>query len=178
MREHRFKTKDGRDILVRPAEIRDAPALNKIYADTIAERKYLPELFVSLSLDEWREWLAKVNQNREVILVAEVDKQVVGHVSLQPEEWQTSQHVCILGIIVKKGFRNIGIGKALILAAIDAALIVGYKKITLSVFANNSRAIALYKKIGFEQVGCRRKQFYMNHEYIDEVLMELFIAPL
>lgn len=169
-------TKDGREIIVRPAEVRDASALHHIYAETIAEHKYLPELYVSLSIPEWRDWLAKVNQEREIILVAELDGTVVGHVSLQPEEWQTSEHVAVLGIIVKKGYRNIGIGRALILAAFDAALVVGYQKITLSVFANNDRAIALYTKMGFRQVGRKEKQFYINKEYIDEILMEKFLT--
>ena len=49
------------------------------------------------------------------------------------------------------------------------------EKITLSCFSTNIHALELYKKIGFEVVGTKKKQFYMNSQYYDEVVMEMWI---
>ena len=49
------------------------------------------------------------------------------------------------------------------------------EKIVLSCFSTNERAISLYKKLGFQVLGKRKKQFHMNSNYFDEIMFELWI---
>ena len=49
------------------------------------------------------------------------------------------------------------------------------EKLVLSCFSTNERAIHLYKKFGFKVIGIRKKQFYMDSTYYDEILMDLWI---
>ena len=69
-----------------------------------------------------------------------------------------------------------GIGLRLIdLAIRESKRINNKEKIILSCFSSNERALNLYEKLGFQEVGRRRKQFYMDSTYSDEVLMDLWI---
>lgn len=109
-------------------------------------------------------------------MIAFIDCFYAGHLSLQPEEWATARHVARLGIIVKKEFRNIGVGKALMRAAEEAARTQRYDKIILSTFESNIIAKALYESLGYRFVGKREKHFLMPKGYIDEILMEKLIG--
>ncbi|HEU12758.1 MAG TPA: GNAT family N-acetyltransferase, partial [Euryarchaeota archaeon] len=45
----------------------------------------------------------------------------------------------------------------------------------LEVFSTNVNAIELYKKLGFEIEGIRKKQFKIEGNYVDDVLMAKFL---
>jgi putative acetyltransferase len=44
-------------------------------------------------------------------------------------------------------------------------------RVELTVFADNERAIALYKKLGFVEEGLKKKAAIRNGQYEDEYLM-------
>ncbi|WP_449536313.1 N-acetyltransferase family protein [Ferdinandcohnia sp. Marseille-Q9671] len=58
-----------------------------------------------------------------------------------------------LGIAVMKKGRGKGIGTLLMKKLIETASNDGFSSISLSVDPNNTRAVQLYKKLGFEQCG-------------------------
>ena len=60
---------------------------------------------------------------------------------------------------VAREWRGRGIGSALMHAAIDWARGSGLHKLSLSVFAHNTAAIAVYRKFGFVEEGRRVKQY-------------------
>jgi ribosomal protein S18 acetylase RimI-like enzyme len=81
-----------------------------------------------------------------------------------------------LGIIIAKDYRNLGIGTNLIDFAIrESKKLNNKEKIILSCLSTNERALFIYEKLGFQEVGVRKQQFYMNSIYYDEILMELWI---
>jgi RimJ/RimL family protein N-acetyltransferase len=41
--------------------------------------------------------------------------------------------------------------------------------------ASNFKAIKLYEKLGFEQIGTHKNYFNINGEYDDEILMDLYL---
>ncbi|MFX1260155.1 MAG: GNAT family N-acetyltransferase, partial [Promethearchaeota archaeon] len=101
---------------------------------------------------------------------------IIGQCEISNSDWDAAAHVGILGIIVKKKYRDMGIGRELIKIAIKESKKLNNKeKIILSCFSTNERAIYLYKKLGFKIVGTRKNQFYMDSTYYDEILMELWI---
>ena len=63
-----------------------------------------------------------------------------------------------IGMIVASEWRGRGVGSALIEAAIEWARANGLHKLTLTVFPDNERAIALYEKFGFLEEGRHPKQ--------------------
>jgi len=46
-------------------------------------------------------------------------------------------------------------------------------RIELGVYPNNERAIHVYKKIGFKEVGRKRECRFMSGEYKDEIIMDI-----
>jgi ribosomal protein S18 acetylase RimI-like enzyme len=76
---------------------------------------------------------------------------------------------------VHKEFRGLGVGSLLLAALVEwAKSNQRIKKVNLSVHQTNDRAIATYKKIGFQVEGLRTKDLkYPNDVYIDTVLMGL-----
>ena len=74
----------------------------------------------------------------------------------------------IMNIVVKKDFRNNGIGSLLLDYLISYSKSINLKTITLEVNEINIPAIKLYEKFGFEKLGIRKK--YYNGEN-DAIIM-------
>ena len=92
--------------------------------------------------------------------------------TLQPEEWNASQHVAKLGIIVLKAHRHVGVGRSLMLAGEEMGLERDFTKIILSTFEDNEIAKSLYLHLGYRVVGIRKNHFNMPSGFINEILME------
>ena len=92
-----------------------------------------------------------------VWLVALEGEQVVGYVGSQTVIDESD----MMNIAVHPDFRRRGIAEALV-AELEAALRQrGSRALTLEVRDSNAPAIALYEKLGFAQVGLRKK-YYRN----------------
>ncbi|SNS82778.1 Ribosomal protein S18 acetylase RimI [Sphingomonas laterariae] len=62
-----------------------------------------------------------------------------------------------------------GLGAALMRHAVDRAAAQGASRLLLGVYGQNARAIAFYRKQGFEQIGERR--FRVGHRDYDDVVL-------
>jgi ribosomal protein S18 acetylase RimI-like enzyme len=104
------------------------------------------------------------------IFVATAEHEVIGLVHLSP-----SRHgYCDIALAVARDWRGQGVGTALFETAIAFAREHGFHKLSLSVFAHNSAAIGLYRKIGFVEEGRRVKHFRrQSGELWDSVEMGL-----
>ena len=81
-----------------------------------------------------------------------------------------------IGMMVVREWRGRGVGTALMEAAIAYAREQGLHKLTLSVFAHNEAAIALYRKCGFVEEGRRVKHYRRRSgELFDSVEMGLLL---
>ncbi|MEM3731592.1 MAG: GNAT family N-acetyltransferase [Candidatus Bathyarchaeia archaeon] len=127
-----------------------------------------------VSRDEEIDWLSKTIASLEkdeiFFLVGEVDGKVIASSDIRPLRG-SERHVGVLGIIVKDGFRDIGIGTEMMKTLIEQARKMGLKVLTLSAFATNKRALHVYKKVGFVQTGVIPKKHFKDGRYIDEIIM-------
>jgi len=64
-------------------------------------------------------------------------------------------------------FHGTGVGAALMAAAVAGA--AGHKRLLLGVYARNARAIAFYRKQGFEPIG--ERQFDVGGQLFDDVVL-------
>ena len=90
-------------------------------------------------------------------LVAVDDGEVVGYVGSQT----VLQEADMMNIAVGEGFRRRGIARMLVeelIRQLDAY------QLTLEVRASNAPAIALYEKMGFQQVGLRKNYYQKPKE--------------
>lgn len=83
--------------------------------------------------------------------------------------------VNIMNIVVRKDKRNEGIGSKLLDKIFKIAKQQKAQSITLEVNENNLPAIKLYQKLGFEQVGLRKK-YYRNTD--NAVIMSVELTSL
>ena len=153
---------------IRRAHPDDAPAVAAWMAD--------PAVFSQLlqmphpSVEMWRERLAanKVGSG-EVALVAVRDGQPVGLASLhEPRAVWRRRHAMGLGISVATHAHGQGVGSALMQALLDHAdRWANLLRVELTVFADNARAIALYRRFGFEEEGRMRAYAWRDGAYAD-----------
>ena len=76
-----------------------------------------------------------------------------------------------LGLMVASGYRRMGIGRALLDAAVDWARGAGIRKLELHVFPHNTPAIALYESYGFVREGYRKAHYRRDRDTVDAILM-------
>jgi len=104
-------------------------------------------------------------------LVAVSAGQVVGWCDVVPNPRPINAHVGVLGMALLPEFRRRGIGGRLIRHTLDAAQAFGLHRVELTVRENNTVAIELYKKIGFETEGLQRNRILVDGAYENLVLM-------
>ena len=174
------KLRNGEKILIRHVIESDIDGVWNNFNEVVDEKIYLPVLFPVRSKFEKQSWFHNIQKEREICIVAihptmASPYNILGQCEISNLEWDAATHVGSLGIIVQKKFRDLGIGFNLIDKAIRESKRLNKEKIVLSTFLDNERALFLYKKIGFKTAGIRKKQFYMDSCYYDEVIMELWI---
>ena len=133
---------------------------------------------VTYTLENEREILAQSLENEtSAMLVADVDGNIAGNCALSGlGNKRRILHRCSLGIALKKEFWNLGIGTELITYATELAKQIGYEQIELEVVSENDRAIHLYQKCGFCEIGKRPHALkYDDGVYRDEIIMNKFI---
>ena len=82
------------------------------------------------------------------------------------------RHRAVMGISVRKEYWGCGLGSYLMQLAIDQTRANGFEQLELGVYSDNSRAIHLYEKFGFERYGIQPRAFKLKDgTYRDEIIM-------
>lgn len=102
-----------------------------------------------------------------------VDNAIVGHLDLNGGRLPAELHRATLGMGVERRARRQGWGTQLLATAIDWARAHRLAWLDLGVFAHNSVARALYRSLGFVEVGYVKDQFRVDGVVIDDVQMAL-----
>ncbi|MBB5126571.1 GNAT family N-acetyltransferase [Streptomyces griseoloalbus] len=105
--------------------------------------------------------------------VAEYEGRLVGYVRLGfPTELASNTHVRqIRGLAVAGEARGLGVGRALVRAAVAEARERGARRITLRVLGHNTAARKLYESEGFVVEGVQPEEFFLDGAYVDDILM-------
>jgi len=83
----------------------------------------------------------------------------------------SSEESHLLNIGVNKDFRGSGFGEQILKKMIIAAEVMGSKKIILEVRVSNKIAYRLYEKLGFHEVGERKKYYRLPEGREDAYVM-------
>jgi RimJ/RimL family protein N-acetyltransferase len=175
-----YKLKDGRTVVIRTTQEIDAEAYLNLAKSIVSEEIYsltqADEL--TLTVEQEKSWInSNIENSSHLVMLAEVDGQIVGQLDFSNGHRKRIAHTGEFGMGVHKDFRSMGIGsfllKTLIEWAKDHPIL---EKINLSVHQTNERAIATYKKHGFQIEGLRTKDLkYPAGVYVDTVLMGLHL---
>jgi ribosomal protein S18 acetylase RimI-like enzyme len=143
--------------------------------DSIArERRYIAR-FEAPPIESTRTYVRQNIRDQRPHVVALDGLAVVGYCDIIAMSRPAYAHAGVLGIGVIDGYRDRGLGRALILAAITKAKAIGLTRIELTVREDNDRAIALYEKMGFEREGILRNALRVDGHYFNKVIMSLLL---
>lgn len=152
-------------VTIRHAEKSDAAAIRDIYACSSVYAGTLQLPFPSLQT--WEQRLDS-QPAHHYSLVAEVNGVIAGQIGIWGNSNPRRRHVVGIGIGVRENYQGQGIGNQLLEAAIDLAENwLGATRIELSVYTDNTVAIAFYEKWGFYIEGTAKNYAFRDGSYVD-----------
>ena len=163
-------------VVVRAITLADIAGFRACVGAVMHERKYLAYL-EPFSLAETASFVAGNIDKGNPHVVAEDAGRIVGWCDVSRERVPTYAHDGMLGMGVLADYRGRGLGERLIRAALATAAGAGFERISLSVYGSNTRAAALYRKVGFVLEGTRVRGRRLDGAYDDVHMMALFTRP-
>ncbi|MFD2239274.1 GNAT family N-acetyltransferase [Aureimonas populi] len=152
------------NVKIRATSIEDAEDIFVIYNQPAFRSGTLALPYESF--ETVRKWL-EPSSPRVLNLSAELDGRVVGAAALRPFFGRRA-HAAEFWIAVHEDFNGRGIGSRLMEAIIDTAdNWLNVTRIEMTVFTDNERAIALYRKFGFEIEGTHKAATFRNGAFED-----------
>ena len=104
-----------------------------------------------------------------------INREIACMFSLSCHPRRRLAHTGEIALSVRRKYWHIGVGSAIMEMLIELAKEASLKNVELGVYADNERAIALYRRFGFEEIGRHRGRMCVDGEYYDEILMDLHI---
>ena len=162
-----FTDKMGRTVTLRAAEPKDAKALIEYLKIVNAETPFLlrePDE-CNITLENEEAFLkGKLDSEREIMLIALIDGKHVGNCSIASVgSYKRVRHRCEVAIALYQEYCGCGIGRVMLETALDIARKANYEQAELEVIEGNTKAMALYEKLGFKKYGT----FPNNMKYKD-----------
>jgi len=155
-----------------PAELDDLSSILEIYNQGIVDRIATLEENLK-NMQYMTEWFTN-RAGRYAVIVAKEQDEVVGWCSINPYNQRCAYAgVGDPSIYVRRDMRGKGVGRKLMLRIIEIAKENGFRKLVLATLVNNPIAHALYRSIGFRDVGVFVKQGILDGKFVDVLIMEI-----
>ncbi len=135
--------KNSKNIVIEPLKLEDYHNCSNIWnmkAQPLAEK--------------WREEIAEGNR---LVFIYKINGKFIGEGALvletgDPDYTIPNQRVYVSRMIVKKEYRNCGIGSTILAFLIEKAKEMGFSEMTIGVDKDNENALHMYRKYGFTEV--------------------------
>lgn len=157
------------DLAIRPARPADAPALWAILEPVI---RAADTYALDLDLTEAEALAYWLGPDRDTF-VAEADGRVVGTYYLRANQAGGGRHVCNCGYVTAAAAAGRGIARRMCAHSLDHARARGFRAMQFNfVVSTNTRAVALWRSMGFEEVGRLPGAFrHPAHGDVDALVM-------
>ena len=173
-----FIGKNGTCYTLRSPEVADAERMIDYLKITASETEFglsYPEE-MNFTVKDEEDFITNYAEDKGSIMITAFDgEKLVGNASLScVMERKKTLHRATFGMAMLKSHWGQGLGKKILAELIAFAKQAGYELLELEVAANNTAAVALYKKMGFEVYGERPRSLKLKSgAYYDELLMVL-----
>ncbi len=161
-------------MLIRMIHPDDAAAYLDMWQQVLSETTFMlrePDE-QTISVEEQRQQIVQLlSLDNSAIFVAEHEGQLVGALQAFGGCYRRDRHNVYIVIGILQGFAGQGIGTQLFQTLEHWARQHHLTRLELTVMVHNERAIALYKKCGFEIEGRRRNAIRVDGRYVDEWTM-------
>ncbi len=173
-----LRLRDGRGLVIRHARPDDADASVQ-YLETVAgETNFLSfgPMECGINAADQRHYLATLEaRQRDLLILGLVDGAQVGAASISFGHRPRVAHIGELGLSVLRSHWGLGVGRQLCESAFSIANQRGARKINLRVSENNTRAMALYERLGFRREGVQSRGLAIGGLFSADVLMGIEI---
>ena len=134
-------------------------------------------LYEPMGITAFNPIFAELVQKELVFIYFNEEGLPVGMFKLIPHTNRSAHIVYLGGVAVHPQYAGKGYGFLMIKAIINYARERGFLRIELSVAVQNSKAISIYQKAGFEKEGTLKKYTYLKEKdtFIDEILMAYLV---
>ena len=164
--------KDGKSIQLRFLTKKDEEKLFRMFS-TMSE-KALEWSMAPYTKEEIKRWIGNIQYT--IGLVAEYQDNIVGWASIYKFSHPRRKHMGDLLIYLHQDFHNMGLGTAIIERLLQLAKNEKLHRIELTVVKDNTIALHLYQKAGFQIEGISKDAFYgRDNKYHDIISMGLVL---
>jgi L-amino acid N-acyltransferase YncA len=139
--------------------------------DLVAHEREHLALLQAPPMEQVRAFVKRNIENGYPQIVAIGEDKVVGWCNVPPASRAVSAHVGDLFMGLLPDWRGKGLGERLLKRGIQAADAFGFRRIELGVFATNTTAASLYRKVGFIEEGRKLKAILIDGVFHDEIIM-------
>ena len=180
IKEKEIILKNGQKIILKSATAEDVEGICEHRYKTAGETHFMARYQEEgrLNLETLKEGLKSLEEDSQGFLVtAYLDGKIIGDAGVTKlKDWMKCRHRSYFGMSILAEYCELGLGSAMMEAAIAQAKENGFEQIELGVFEDNPRAIHLYEKYGFEKYGVQPRAFKLKDgTYRDELIMVKFL---
>lgn len=170
----KFKSKKGREVILRVIKKDDLNGLLKMINSIISENDFIL-LNKKINRKEEIKWLNdtinQIKKNRRIAICAVHNSKIIGN-STVSKGYGCQSHIGYFGITLMKDYREEGIGTKLINEIMKLSKKeLKCKLIILEAYETNKRAQNLYKKVGFKTYGKLPQAILRRGKYISDIKM-------
>jgi RimJ/RimL family protein N-acetyltransferase len=171
----RIVLKDGIECLFRSPRASDAPAMNDYIRCISSETDFIlryPEECTESDQQE-ADWLEAIYHSPHQLLITAFDGDyVLGNCQINMNQRLKTRHRASFAIGIRKAYWNKGLGTQFFREMIQYAQECGVVQGELEFIEGNTRAQALYEKIGFQIYGEKKRAIRLKDgTYLSEFLM-------
>lgn len=123
------------------------------------------------TVEDMKQKIEETLSSAALILVAEIDDQMIGFLSIDRGFAKRIRHSGYIVIGILKNYWGKGIGSKLFVQGEKWARANNLTRLELTVMTYNIKAIKLYEKMGFKKEGVKIRSLMIDGEYIDEYYM-------
>jgi RimJ/RimL family protein N-acetyltransferase len=166
-------------MLVREATESDAGALLALKRALDQETTFMllePGERTTTEADFAEELRAVAARPNAVVLVADTGGELAGYVEARGGSFRRNRPTAHVVIGIRQSYAGRGLGGRLLTELEAWARAHGIHRLELTVMTHNERAVALYRKTGYEVEGTRREALVVDGRPVDELWMAKLVT--
>lgn len=167
------------DVVIREAVPNDAESVIDFMNQMSSQTDFLTqgEEGIGVTVEDESHHLASIyeSENNSVI-VALADDRMIGIATVSASSKPKVKHIGEVGIVIDKDFWGMGLGTLMVDELIywsKTSSVI--KRLELRVHEKNARAVALYKKMAFQEEAVIARGLNINEEYVKVIQMSLLV---
>ena len=155
------------EVIIREYQKADLVQMTEIWNHVVEEGVAFPQL-EPLDSNQAQEFF----KSQSFTAVAEQNGEIVGLYILHPNNVGRCGHLSNASYTVKSGMRGLKIGEKLVCHCLAQASKLGFRVLQFNaVVKTNERAIRLYKKLGFVELGTVPGGFLMKNGRYEDIIL-------